>query len=147
FLDFTHFLFPWSRAGDCPDPPRAQMAGVSRKTCTSVFTPGKYVRTTSNQFAASFGKRPRWLPHLAQRSSAACGPLRACTTPKLMQHPFLRSVFRSSLRRSPCCGDASASSDRHGCFTVASLVARYGNPADVAASAFPACIHTSASEH
>jgi hypothetical protein len=111
-------------------------------TCTSVFAVGKCARTTSNQFAASIGNQPRWLPQPTQRSSAAC-PWPACMTAKLVQHPFLKSAFRSSLKRSPCSGDASASSDRHCCFT-ASLVVGYGNPADVAASAFLACIHTSA---
>ena len=82
--------------------------------CTSVFAVGKCASTTSNQFAVSFGNQPRWLPQPAQRSFAACS-WPAYTTAKFVQHPFLRSAFRSSLRRSPCSGDASVSSDGHCC--------------------------------
>src|SRR5262249_7263925 len=107
-FDFTHSA-SLCLAPVIPVPPRAEVAGVSRMTCTSVFAVGKCASTTSNLFAASLGNRPRWLPQLAQRSSVASGPLLACTMAKLVQQPLLRSAFRSSLRRSPCSGDASAS--------------------------------------
>ena len=54
----------------------------SRMMCTSFLASGKCARTSSSRLTVGLSSQPLCFPHPEQRSSAACGPLPACTMPK-----------------------------------------------------------------